>query len=750
MPKFSRSWPVTWAIFYCLFTGILIGLPRGIHAADIDVDSLRNASLEHFERAIELNDDFSLKRELARKAVSGFELLQEDSLLFEARYEMARASYYLRDSATFVAEIEPLMEIFLARKDTTAIVRAYNLKGAFYFSQGNVKEGTETLKTPDRLNYYSAGSLEENVSNLGALVDICLGYMMNMDTVSYYVNRLQQLAAIYQDPSVQVVSRFKLAQLFTKALNFEAALQVLREAYPYLKDLDNKGFSYFYYRSLVNSFINLGIPDSASHYIEILQEEVTYTPGDPRACYVVVSKVRADMDMDQLTTLPAEFEVCYDLLTSKLGYSKKADINTLSIIYAKSKFLLLRKDWPELHRTLDLLIRCGETAKSNQFLAYAYQVRYEAFAAQGLTKPALAAHIEFKNYSDKINRVVFSQSEKLIRNQYNLQLVEEENKVLQVENQNQKLRITRDRSVFLLFLAGFLLLTLLVTYFFRLSSIRAEQSKELSRLVQERTEQLEQTNRELKETNSELVESNAELERFAFIASHDLKTPLHNIIKFSGLLKRKLEPHATEELKDYLAFIIQGGKRMNFLIEDVLEYSKLSRQDDNGKKVPIDLNKLVDEISRSISAYLGSRNAIIEVETKLPILVWNYAKTFILFKNLIENGVKYNESPSPTIIIGARQEETVLNLYFSDNGIGIKEEYFDKIFLMFTRLHNQTEYEGSGLGLATCKKIVEGFGGTIHCEGGADNGTTFRVSIPNKLLASSSIKQRQEENTTGQ
>lgn len=741
MSKPTRSWPYARAISILLLIGNLIGVPRCIYATNPDLDSLLRTSLEYFKQAVAINDDFRTKRELASQAAAGFELLKEDSLLLEARFEMARASYYLRDSVTFVSEIQPLMEAYLAGEDTSAIVRAYNLQGAFYFSQGNVEKGTEMMETPDKLNYYSPNSLEENVFNLGALVDIGLGYMMNMDTVSYYVNRLQQLASMYENPSVQVVSRFKLAQLFNKALNFEASLQLLRAAYPYLRDLENKGFSHFYYRSLINSFINLGMPDSARHYIDILQEVVNYPPGDPRGCYAIVSKVRADMELNQLSGLPVEFEVCYDLLTSKLGDRKKADINTLSTIYAKSKFLLLQEEWRELAKVLELLIECSETAKSNQFLAYAYQVKYESLAAQGQIELALEAHITFKNYSDKINQLVFSQSETLVRNQYNLQLMQEENKVLQVENQNQKLRLTKERSVLLLFLAGLLLLGLLVTYFFRLSYLRAQQGKELSRLIKERTEQLERANLELTQTNGELLESNTELERFAFIASHDLKTPLHNIIKFSGLLKHKLEPQATDEIKDYLSFIIQGGKRMNFLIEDVLEYSKLSRPDNGSQKEIIDLNRLVGDIARSISEYLDSRNASIAMTTSLPSVFWCHSKIFMLFKNLIENGVKYNESPEPTISIRASEENGELNLFFSDNGIGIGKEYHEKIFLMFTRLHNQTEYEGSGLGLAACKKIVEEFGGTIHCEEHTQgtSGTTFRISLPQDILTTDKV-----------
>lgn len=715
-----------------------------------DMDSLNQVSIQLLTEALAIKSDFTRQQELAKEAAKGFELLGLDSLLLEASFLTAKAAHRRRDSLAFVEEFRTLKQYLITKGDTNSWVRAYNLEGSFYFSQGNIEEGIKAFEKPDLKNLYAANSLEENVFNLGALVDIGLSYTMNLDTVYYYVNKLQYLARQYPDPSVQVVSRFKLAQLFTKAYNYEEALQILRGAYPYLQDLNNNGFSHFYYRNLIKSFIQLGMPDSAHYYIQMLRTTASYPEGDPRNCYAIVSNVRALLEMGNLEELPAEFEVCFQQQVEPLSHTQKAGVSALEVLYAKCAFLSSKKKWKELEETLPLLIKYAGLSKSNPFLAKAYEIKYQSLVDRGISEGALESHIKYKEYSDLINQYVFTQSETLIRNQYNLQLVEEENKVLQVENQNQKLKLTRDRSVLLLFLAGLLLLGLLVTYFFRLSYIRAQQGKELSRLVGERTEQLEQANRELTETNNELLDSNAELERFAFIASHDLKTPLHNIIKFSGLLKHKLEPEATEDIKDYLSFIIQGGKRMNFLIEDVLEYSKLTRQESNGKKVLIDLNKLVEEISRSISEYLYSRSAAIEIPRPLPHIVWSYAKIFMLFKNLIENGVKYNESPKPTITIEANQENGNLNLFFSDNGIGIDEAYHQKIFLMFTRLHNQAEYEGSGLGLATCKKIVEEFGGAIECKGNSVKGTTFQLTIPNHLLSSNNLKGAQSESPTKQ
>lgn len=713
---------------------LILLAPTGM-AGKTDEDSLTQVSIQFLTKALAVKSDFSQQAELAKKAALGFEALELDSLLFEARYLAARAAYSAKDSLAFVEEFQALRQHLLTYGDTSARVKTYNLEGSFYFSQGNIQAGIRAFQRPDLEKLYADSSLEENVFNLGALVDIGLLYTMNLDTVYYYVNKLQQLARKYPAPSVQVVSRFKLAQLFTKAYNYEEALEILRGAYPYLQDLNNNGFSHFYYRNLIQGFIYLGMPDSAQFYIQKLVETASYPEGDPRNCYAIVSNVRALIEMEKLEELPVEFEVCYQQQVEPLARTQKASVTALEVLHAKCAFLSSKKRWTELDRILPMLIKYAGLSKSNPFLARAYEMSYRSQVSRGNTAEALASHLKYKEYSDQINKYVFSQSETLVRNQYNLQLIEEENKVLQIENQNQRLRLMRDRSVLLLFVAGLLLLGLLVSYFFRLSYIRAQQGRELSRLVKERTEQLEYTNQELMKTNDNLLESNAELERFAFIASHDLKTPLHNIIKFSGLLKRKLEPTTSQDIKDYLSFIIQGGKRMNYLIEDVLEYSKLSRQEDGDNWVQIDLNKLVDEISRSISEYLYSRNATIKISGPLPSIVWSYAKIFMLFKNLIENGVKYNESAKPTIRIEALSREEGIDLFFSDNGIGIAEEYFDKIFLMFTRLHNQAEYEGSGLGLATCKKIVEEFGGTIRCLGQAQGGTSFRISLPRDILA---------------
>lgn len=252
------------------------------------------------------------------------------------------------------------------------------------------------------------------------------------------------------------------------------------------------------------------------------------------------------------------------------------------------------------------------------------------------------------------------------------------------------------------------------------------------RRIKKKNNEINEKTNELIQVNNNLEKSNEELARFAHIASHDLKSPLRNILNFTGLLKVKLEKE-DQEINNWLHYINSSGIRMNRLIEDLLEFSKLSSNNENKAKDIINLNDLVDEIVQFTQYVDGENKVKFDIE-KLPQLNWYHSKIFLLFKNLIENGIKYNQSKHPSIKIFCTNKMGINTICVQDNGIGIKEEYFDKIFVMFNRLHTQGEYEGTGLGLATCKKIVEEFEGKISVVSLPNVGTTFKIELPANLI----------------
>ncbi len=243
----------------------------------------------------------------------------------------------------------------------------------------------------------------------------------------------------------------------------------------------------------------------------------------------------------------------------------------------------------------------------------------------------------------------------------------------------------------------------------------------------------------LQRRTEELQESNQELERFAYIASHDLKTPLNNIISFSTLLEPQLKKLKNPEIDLYFGFIRDGSHRMNHLIKDVLEYSRLSAEVESVEA--LDLNATVAEINDSISQYLHDRKAVVEIQGKLPTIFANRTRIYLLFKNLIENGIKYNQSERPEVVISCQELNSQFELCFEDNGIGMEQEYLDRIFTMFTRLHTNEEYDGTGLGLSLSRKIVENIGGSISVKSEPGKGSKFCIFLPLTLIEEDSEKQ---------
>lgn len=233
----------------------------------------------------------------------------------------------------------------------------------------------------------------------------------------------------------------------------------------------------------------------------------------------------------------------------------------------------------------------------------------------------------------------------------------------------------------------------------------------------------------LKKQNLELNVAYDELEKFSYIASHDLKSPLRNIVSFSGLLKRRIKDD-DESSKEYLDFIINATTQMNYLITDVLEYSKFNNLK-NINLQSIDLNLIVEEAVNQVKASEQYRDFEVQYES-LSTIVTNEFILVTVFQNLIKNGIKYNDSAIPVIGISSEvnQKSKQITIAVKDNGIGIASAFQEQIFEMFKRLHKYDEYPGSGLGLAQCKKMIEKLGGSIWVESGEQKGATFYIQLP--------------------
>lgn len=237
---------------------------------------------------------------------------------------------------------------------------------------------------------------------------------------------------------------------------------------------------------------------------------------------------------------------------------------------------------------------------------------------------------------------------------------------------------------------------------------------------------------ELKTNNEELKETTEELERFTYIASHDLKSPLRTIVNFIGLIEKDLDAKRYDRIDANLSFVKSGAQQMNYLVQDILELSLL-KGESTEKHEWINLDSALSKALANLSDTLKTRNAKVNYST-LPKYYGNEMEFLMLFQNIIENGIKYNKSEEPRVEISyiETQEELILN--FKDNGIGIEEKYFDTIFKFFKRLHNSQEYKGTGLGLGLCNKIVNNYKGTLSVSSEIGKGSEFKISLPTTTI----------------
>lgn len=242
-------------------------------------------------------------------------------------------------------------------------------------------------------------------------------------------------------------------------------------------------------------------------------------------------------------------------------------------------------------------------------------------------------------------------------------------------------------------------------------------------------EQLKRLNADLAKRAAELATSNAELERFAYIASHDLQEPLRMVSSFLQLLQKRYNGQLDAKADQYIHYAVDGAERMKALIMDLLEYSRVGTGKENF--APVDTAVVMKEVGEIFHEKIITARAQVEIGM-LPVVTGDKVQLTQLLQNLVSNALKYHSDRPPVIRIGAQEEAACWKFSVADNGIGIDPQFFDKIFIIFQRLHNKTDYSGTGIGLAICKKIVERHGGRIWVESMPQQGSTFYFTIHKK------------------
>ncbi|MBI1861529.1 MAG: response regulator [Deltaproteobacteria bacterium] len=250
----------------------------------------------------------------------------------------------------------------------------------------------------------------------------------------------------------------------------------------------------------------------------------------------------------------------------------------------------------------------------------------------------------------------------------------------------------------------------------------------------QKTVELEKLNSALFQVNAKLEVSlrelrvlNHDLEQFTSVASHDLKAPLRTISMYLSLIENKYRGNLDADVGEYLRFAVTGSNRLSSLINDLLLYAKAGNR--QMKCEDVDVNSILSNVLQDLKASLEEAQGRVE-KTELPIITGDPTQLSQCFQNLIQNAIKYRGSKRPVIGVGATLSGNEWRFYVSDNGPGIPKDSYEKIFQLFHRLHSCEEVDGSGIGLAICRRVAERHGGRIWVESKPGKGSTFFFTIP--------------------
>lgn len=294
-------------------------------------------------------------------------------------------------------------------------------------------------------------------------------------------------------------------------------------------------------------------------------------------------------------------------------------------------------------------------------------------------------------------------------------------------NQLQKEKIAqKGRIRWLWFVSVFFLFLLFIgayTYFLKWRTSKSLNEKNIA---------LEKADQKLKEKNHQLeayIESNMQLENFAHLASHDLREPMRTIVSFSQLLHKSAAKKLNENELEFLSFIQEGTRRIETLVNGLLTYAKINNTPSSIKA--IDLNGIIDQVCQDLNRLIEDKRAYIQVDQIQSQIHCDPARMYQLFQNLISNAIKYGkEGIAPIVKINYRCDEQYHYFSIADNGVGIAPQFFERVFGLFKTLQSKSISDSSGIGLTTCKKIIEQMGGKIWLESEKNIGSTFHFTLP--------------------
>ena len=523
----------------------------------------------------------------------------------------------------------------------------------------------------------------------------------NEKAVEFYLKSLKYAEFRPNNSLGLIISLRNLSEIYTLSQHNELALQTIQKAYLLAKENNEKETTARVLISYSNTLLD------AAHYEEATQKinEALALLGDNPE--YAVSKTAALLKLGDIYRQEKNYpkaEYYYNLCLAKKENMSEAEL--CSIFSNFGVIALEKKNFSVALSYFEKSLKMANQYHLISATQKAHNGLYEVFSAQKDVKMAFFHLEKVKFLRDSLHTDEKNKHLAELQMQYDFNKSEKQVKDLKYKE-----------SKMLVWAGSGLLISILLflSYFVW---IKGKNNKSL----------LLKSN-EIQEQNKKLEESNEVLQQFAYASAHDLKEPLRNIGNFVTLIQRRFGKELPEEALEYMSYVTKGTKKMNSLLEDLLSYSTLIANNEASEE-KTNLNIIIEDIKFNLQAIIIEKQAKITYVGENTLISMSSLHSMQLLQNLISNALKFVDKEQPNIVIDFKTTTNSSIISVKDNGIGIEKEYSDKIFNLFQRLNkNDTRYEGTGVGLAICKNIVEKYNGQIWFESEKDKGTTFFVML---------------------
>lgn len=386
------------------------------------------------------------------------------------------------------------------------------------------------------------------------------------------------------------------------------------------------------------------------------------------------------------------------------------------------------ENYAEAEENLEKGLQIGRETKAKARIANAHELLAQVYKETGeVYKENMSLHLYIAAKDSMLDEEALKE---IGQRKSAYALTKKENEIIILKSDKEILkaeqRVSRVKNIFWIFAFCASILLGIVLFF------NWKKQKKMAGLLQEKHYEIEEKNEKIQIQNKLLEQSNIELQNFAYVASHDLKEPLRMVNSFSGLLKRKYNDVLDDRGQEYMYYITDAVDRMGILLDDLLDYSRVTTSDKNSE--PVNTGNVAATVKMNLTPRLEEKSGEVIINyDKMPNIQGNKSQFGQLLQNLISNGLKFQKDKPPVVELDCEERKKDYLFSVKDNGIGISKENQAKVFDMFTRLHTREQYEGTGIGLSTCKKIVDRHGGEIWLESEEGKGTTFFFTISKQL-----------------